>query len=336
MDSPTVGARRSALRVLGAVLAAGASIVSPLAQSGGVPAPPSPAAEPALQVASLLKGTLPVVTEHRYRIAGKIRPLLLFWVGRDNVGSARVRWRRGERGDTGYDLLIGSDPARAPRRLNRWGFVMEENDASGASILGVMKKSDEETLDQAKSNVVNEAGAGAVFKIIRATVGPSESVARVSEANVGRDYSYRELDGLMERLLNANVVPATRTTPLPPNGRRGFLLSLAELLHDGVEGAKATSKAPGRKNLPYVFYRKPYDLLRVSAAIEQQATYGGVTYPRLLKQTFELRARGESWVENFAIVCGIDGPLAEVPIFMTYQPRWWLKLEMVLDEHQAF
>src|SRR5512135_28698 len=33
--------------------------------------------------------TLPQLAEHRYRIAAKIR-LLLFWVGRDNVGTARM------------------------------------------------------------------------------------------------------------------------------------------------------------------------------------------------------------------------------------------------------
>ncbi len=71
-------------------------------------------------------GTLPVVAEHRYRIAAKIRPLVLFWIGKDNVGGARIRWRQGEDGLRGYDALIGSDPARAPRKINRWGFILEE------------------------------------------------------------------------------------------------------------------------------------------------------------------------------------------------------------------
>jgi hypothetical protein len=40
---------------------------------------------------SLAEGSLPVVKEHRYRMSAKIRPLLLFWIGKDNVGGARVR-----------------------------------------------------------------------------------------------------------------------------------------------------------------------------------------------------------------------------------------------------
>ena len=70
--------------------------------------------------------------------------------------------------------------------------------------------------------------------------------------------------------------------------------------------------------------------------MERNATYGGVTYPKLLNADFEVTARGESWTERFTLVCGIDGTLAEVPVFMTYQPRWWFKVELVLDEREAF
>ncbi len=324
------------LRVLVAGLLCTALWASAGAQSGTTPQPVSGVLTPALETASLLEGKLPVVAEHRYRLAGKIRPLLLFWIGKDNIGSARIRWRRDTLGQTGCDLLIGSDPARAPRQTNRWGFVMEEDDGSAVSVLGVMKKSDEETLEQAKSNVASEAAGGVYFKMIRARVDASESVARVSEANVGRDYSYRELAPLMERLLAAPAPPTSRIVPVPPGGRRGMLLGLTELLHEGVETVKATSRAPGRKSLSYVFYKKQYDLTRVSSGIERSASYGGVTYPRLLTSRFEIRTRGEDWTEAFTIVCGIDAPLADVPVFIVYQPRWWLKVEMVLDERQPF
>ena len=40
--------------------------------------------------------TLPVVRQHTYRMAGKIRVLLL-WVGRDDVGSGVIKWRGARR-----------------------------------------------------------------------------------------------------------------------------------------------------------------------------------------------------------------------------------------------
>ncbi|HEX6945253.1 MAG TPA: hypothetical protein VF196_03600, partial [Casimicrobiaceae bacterium] len=68
---------------------------------------------------------IPVVQERRYVMSGAVRPLL-FWVKRDDIGLARIVWRRGSDGSRGYELLVGTDPARAPGSINRWGFVTEE------------------------------------------------------------------------------------------------------------------------------------------------------------------------------------------------------------------
>lgn len=40
--------------------------------------------------------------------------------------------------------------------------------------------------------------------------------------------------------------------------------------------------------------------------------------------------------EPFSLVCGTDGPLTGVPVYVKYQPKWWFKAEGVLDETQAF
>ena len=44
--------------------------------------------------------------------------------------------------------------------MNRWGFILEEADAGAATILGVMKKGQEETLEEAKSNGRPRPAAG--------------------------------------------------------------------------------------------------------------------------------------------------------------------------------
>jgi hypothetical protein len=324
---------RGAAVVVAAVFVAGLAAAAAPPDAGQLaPAPPAPS----LQVAALLRGQLPIVAEHRYRIAGKVRPLLLFWIGKDNVGGARVRWRRGGQDELGYDLLIGSDPARAPRQVNRWGFIMEEATAAGTTVLGVMKKSDEETLDEATSHVAAESAGGVVFKMIQASVDRTESVAHVTTVSVPRDYSYRELDVLMERLVKETGAARTRKVAVPAGGRTGLLVSLGELIRDGVRTVQATSKAPGKKTLSYAYYSKQYELSRVSSSIQKNAVYGGTTYPRLLESSFEIKARGESWTESFSVVSGVDGQLSEIPVFMTYQPRWWFKVELVLDERERF
>ncbi len=199
-----------------------------------------------------------------------------------------------------------------------------------------MKKSDEESLDEAKSRVASEAKGSVVFKMIQATVSQTESVSKVTVATVPRDYSYLELGAMVDVLTKETAPPKIQKTPVPPGGRAGLLTAVIELMHDGVDTVKRTGKAPGRKGLGYAYYAKQYDLTRVSSSVERNVTYGGVAYPKLLKSDFELRARTEKWTESFTIVCGLDGSLAEIPVFLTYQPRWWFKVEMVLDERQVF
>src|SRR3954469_6023522 len=81
---------------------------------------------------------LPVTKEHTYRMAGRVRALLL-WIGREDVGSGVIRWR-GTGDDHAYELLIGSDPAKAPAKLNKWGFLAEQIRAGESEVVGVMSK----------------------------------------------------------------------------------------------------------------------------------------------------------------------------------------------------
>jgi hypothetical protein len=75
--------------------------------------------------------------ERHYRLAARIRPLF-FWIGRDNVGEARLTWQAGDGGGRGYSLLIGSDPARAPRKINKWGYISELEEGAAVRVFGLM------------------------------------------------------------------------------------------------------------------------------------------------------------------------------------------------------
>jgi hypothetical protein len=297
--------------------------------------PPAQATPSAPTVQSAIDGTLPVVAEYRYRMLGKLR-ILLFWVSRDGVGGARIRVRRGDGNAAGYDMLIGSDPRRAPRGINRWGYILEETRGDQTTVVGLMKKSDEDTLDQAASNVAKESQGGVVFKMIQATVTAAESVANVTTAAVARDYSYRELISLAGALSAGASEPKVRRIPVPDGGRHGLMTSIVELIREATDAVQMTGQAPGRRSLSYVYYSKQYEVTRVSASVQKGQAYGGVTYPKLLRASFEVRAKGESWTEKFTIVSGIGGATDGIPVFVRYQPRWWLAVEMVLDDKEKF
>jgi hypothetical protein len=327
-----------ARRAASVPMAAVAAVLIAAAGSGGSASRPQGTTqqEPAARPAPTSGGVLPVVKEHRYRMAAKIRPLL-FWMGKDNVGGARIRWHQGEGEDRGYDLLIGSDPGRAPRKINRWGFIQEESRNGESSVLGVIQKSDQDTLQAAQADALADGQQGFFWKMIQGKTVGADSVGTVTLTRVSKDYSYRDLDTLLDALVRFPGPPNTRKASVPAGGRPGFLIALADLVHDTVEQVRATGRGPARKTIGYAYYGSQYDLTRTDATIKTNQTYSGRTYAKLVDTDFELRPRaGTSWAESFTLVLGVEGDLAEVPVFVSYQPKWWFRADMVLDERERF
>ena len=282
--------------------------------------------------------SLPRAAEHRYRVAAKIRPLLLFWVGPDNVGSARLTWYRGDGVDRGFEMLLGSDPARAPRGINRWGYVTEETRGGEASITGVMKQSDEASLEEAKSRIESEQSTGFFFKMIREKIAGGESVAQVTTARVGRDYSYRELDPLLGEFGKITRPPQVKRTRVDADVRPGLLSTISAVVHEDAEARRRSpqSRGIGGRVTRFAYNAKIYTLTLASSQFLGSQQYGGRTYARLVRNDFEITMKGFTWREKFTLVYSLDGADAELPVFVSYQPRWWFKAELCLDETQQF
>src|SRR5690242_2607993 len=112
----------------------------------------------------------PVVAQRSYRLKAGVR-LLLFWIRRDDVGDATLTWRAGPGEHRILEFLVGSDPERAPRHINRWGFIAEEVRPPDVDLLGIMSKSDEQSVDDARSRVEAEGkDAKHPYVAIRTTI----------------------------------------------------------------------------------------------------------------------------------------------------------------------
>jgi hypothetical protein len=277
----------------------------------------------------------PVVEEHRYKMSAAIRPLL-FWIGDKDVGGARIAWLRDAGGRRGYEFLLGSDPDRAPRRINRWGFVREEVGLSGATQMGLMRRTDEETVEEAHAQVGYEGDY--VFKAIRTNVADGKARAENTVWRVERDFTYYDLPELL-RLVEGRpqAAPKVNEATLPPGTEPGFLFAVADLVDRAVAAASRTprqllSGVATRFN----FNAVAYDLkLRTTEWMEAKE-YGGRRYERLVRIDFESYNPKLRTTERFTLVCGTEGELARVPVYVKYQPKWWFKAEGVLDETQSF
>jgi hypothetical protein len=276
----------------------------------------------------------PVASERRYRLSAAIRPLL-FWIGRGNVGGARVVWRADGDGRRGYELLLGSDPGRAPRKINRWGWTREDADPWGATMAGVMNRSEDDNLDQAKASL-GRGKDGYLFKLNRARL--EDGVARAEATTVWapEDFSFRQLDDLLRFVEETKPPSRVRAGALPPGTRPGLLTALADLVHAGVVAARTPgTAAPRPRMVQYTFNAGVYDLVITSWERVKKARYGTQTYEKLVRLDFESRNREKGTTERFAFACGTEGDLAEVPVFVRYQPKWWFKVEGVLDPSET-
>jgi len=300
---------------------------------GAPPAVPGPSAPPSIDSTS----PSPVVREYRYRMSAAIRPLF-FWIGSDNVGGARITWRRGPDG-RGFELLLGADPARAPRRINRWGWVREDEDAGGASMVGLIRKTDEKTLDESRANLNVEGKGGYLFKAIQARVERDTVTSRNTVWRVERDYTYRDLADV-RKIVAAPANASVNASPLPPGARPSFMIAVADAVEETIAAALGADGAAPRlfadRSWMFMFDAHTYDLRLRESRWEKPGTYAGQWVPRLLRMEFESYNRKLQTTERFTLTCGLDGAWRGVPVYVKYQPKWWFKAEGVLDDTQTF
>jgi hypothetical protein len=274
-----------------------------------------------------------VKQEHRYRLSAAIRPLL-FWVGAKNVGDAHIVWRDQEEGRKGYELLLGSDPGRAPRHINRWGFVREDAGATGAIMLGVMNRSEDDNITTAQAKAAQEAKEGRfLFKMIRASLNGDEARAENRVVYAPTDFTVRQLEDLQRYVESTRPPPRVRTGRLPEGTHPGLLFGTASLVDAGVAASRVPGNAgPSLRKVQYTFNTALYDLTLKSWERVDKVQYGKQTHQNLVRLEFESRNLEKGTVERFTLICGTDGPLTGVPVFIQYQPKWWFKIEGVLDE----
>jgi hypothetical protein len=282
-------------------------------------------AVPSALPSELPGSAMPIVQEHIYKMAGRVRALV-FWIGRDDVGSGRIRWRaQGE--DNAYELLIGSDPMRAPGKLNRWGYLAEEVQDGECAVVGVMSKSNEEGLGDVKADLAKRS-AGRPFETIRGRVTSNQAFALVTTVQASSNATYRDADAVLGLTLGGES-EANRQIDRPSGARPGFLSSVAEIIRKTV-ASHSRGQRLAAETLPFVYGDRLYELHLHDATPLARFEHDGRTYEHVIRGRFETGRPGQSG-SRFELVYGTSGPLAEIPILISYQPKWWLQVELTIQ-----
>ena len=271
----------------------------------------------------------PRMAEHRYRIEGKVR-LLLFWATGDEVGGARVTWR-----DTGADahafsLLIGTNPQRAPRGINEWGYFHESVDGNQARVLGVRTVTDPASPEAARTQAA-VTDDRAVFAMICSDIAAHEARSSIATFRAPRDVSYDRFDRLLDAIGN-NPSSESRQVARPDAAAPGFLTALDRAMRASGEMARAGRPPSAIKPVAYVYKDAVFDLSIRRAEPLPQLQSGTEVHRNLVRADFRVRNRRTNEPTDFTMTFGVDGELAAVPIQAAYQPNWWLKIQLVLSD----
>lgn len=271
----------------------------------------------------------PIVAERSYTLKAGVR-LLLFWIRRDDVGSARLTWRAGADGRRVLEFLVGSDPERAPRHINRWGFIVEELHPPDADLLGIMSKSDEESVDDAKKKTAEENQNGShPYRGIRTTIRDGVASGGVFRVLSARSLTYRDLETLLGTAATDLAAPTTVT--VPAGTRPGFLFAVEELIAGTIEQCRAglPSEPP---SLPYVYNNTFYTLRLEDCDFEPRREIGNREFSNVIRAKLETKNMATGNETSFRLEYGAAGDLKAVPLRIVFRPKWWFEAELRLDE----
>jgi len=257
--------------------------------------------------------------QYRYSMAARVRPFVLFWISRSGVGTATVT-RQCSSEWTRYSLLIGTDPERAPRRINRWGYVEEDIRGAEAHLFGLMTQSDEESIEQADASLRAQAAGRHPFKVIQATIADDHATSRVATIAAPADYTFRDVGAALDLARRESSGGKSRVISMPRGTRPGFLAALADAIH-------SRSSTP----VTYVYHGRLYELRQTRIETIANFRIGASAYGNAATGDFVVTSLYDGEQTRFSITYGIAGPLADVPIKVTYQPRWWMQVELTLD-----
>ncbi|MGE3512601.1 MAG: hypothetical protein AB7N65_27365 [Vicinamibacterales bacterium] len=259
--------------------------------------------------------------EQRYRVDGKVR-MLLFWLEREDVGGARIRWEFSPE-ESSVALLAGSNPDRAPSRLNQWVYLREETDGPVARVFVLRSLTEAESAASPREAVLD----GPQFGASCTTLTPALVRTAAATVTAARGLTYDRFGPVLDRVVESTQWTAKRG-PRPPGSEVGFLTALERLL------TLADASPSAWRSVPYVYNHVAYDLAVVRTEGEGARTIAGRPYAHLVAADLAVRNRETRYVTRFRIRYApreVGGGVT-VPVQIVYQPNWWLKIELSLDD----
>jgi hypothetical protein len=307
--------------------------------------------ETALRRAGEAIGVQPQLeAEYDYIMTARVR-LLLFWVGKDDVGGGYIRRGilPGESQSEVIQLLMGSDPAKAPRAINRWGAATEivhgssagNPEVNASTFLGFMKVSKGTSVSEMQKELAREKQGGEFeFSAIINQANRQGSIAKVVPFASHQDFTIHQLDQA-EQVVYQRLADSTGRVSVMDSRRfdscgqpEGFLSSVSRLIDASLEGR------PTPVSVCYTYNGELFTLTLGNVArlaretvqlnLKEEPHKYERTYENLLRTRFTNVNQMTKKSGDFELLVGTDGNLRGVPVQITYEPKWWFNVVLNL------
>jgi hypothetical protein len=199
-----------------------------------------------------------------------------------------------------------------------------------------MRRIDEQSFKDAEAKAGREGSY--VFKAIRTEIVGGQARAENTVWQVQDNYTYYDLGEIL-RVIEAppQREPQVNQGPVPDGTHPGLLFALADLVDRAVTAAgQSPRELLENVTTHFNFNAVVCDMTLRETEWEESREYGGRRYERLVRMKFESYDPKNHASSQFTLACGTEGPWRGVPVYLKYQPKWWFKLEGVLDESQVF
>lgn len=319
---------------------------APILGQNGTDLPRSAACRAGLEeAAAWVHSASRTAVQYDYIVTAAVRFLLL-WVSRDDVGQGYIRIGT-QSNDPQLEtihLLMGSDPAKAPLGINRWGAAVEvlrRRDGSGA-FFGFMKASKGESASAAREELSRENQAQRYqFEGIIGRVGGGRAVSTAVPISSGVDFTLHQLplaeQMVMEQLKIASRPPRfldTQSLEGCSTGS-GFLFTVREL----ISASLSEQRPPitrcfiyhARRYLLTLDSCEPEAELKIALKLRGSEKTIEKTYQDLRQAHFRVLNTGSGQRTDFRVIFGNSGHLRGVPVQIEYQPNWWFRVTLNLN-----
>lgn len=304
----------------------------PPAQPQAMPTPPCATASLIPDATALPSDELPVKYTLTYSMTGRVRPLL-FWISKDGVGSGKIVWHADGKGANAIELFVGTDPANVPRKIDRWGYIVERaHPDADTRVSGLITASQESSMAEVQK-AQDASQSRIAFKSIETAVEKSAACVATSHFETFYDPMNRQIP-VVARQARAALSKATpKASMLPPEVRAGFFTAMWEMLQATVSarqsGPAGLNKMKGRK-LSYVYGSGVLDLTLSDVQLESSPVVPIPADQKPVHAEFQLVSRTTGEKYKFELEYGTVGHMAGVPTLIRYSPRWWLQVDLKL------